>query len=99
MLSSLAGVCMPAAEPMATAAITNASHPKIAFFRLAADQRPARAANVFDRIGAGCSGRGPAITVQKGRRVKLANMATGVQYSLLFMQAGIAAPSTTSNSK
>src|SRR3954470_15708265 len=32
---------------MATARITNASHPKIAFLRLAADQRPARAANVF----------------------------------------------------
>jgi hypothetical protein len=32
---------------MATASTTNASHPKMAFLRLAADQRPARAANVF----------------------------------------------------
>jgi hypothetical protein len=49
-------------------------------------------------LGGAFSGRGPAITVQKGRRVKLANMATGVQYSLLFSEAGIAAPSSSSNS-
>jgi hypothetical protein len=45
-------------------------------------------------VGGAFSGRGSAITVQKGHRVKLANTATGVQYSLLFTQAGIAAQST-----
>jgi hypothetical protein len=47
-------------------------------------------------LGGAFSGRGPAITVSKGHRVKLANMATGVQYSLFFTEAGIAAPSTAS---
>jgi cytoskeletal protein RodZ len=45
-------------------------------------------------VGGAFSGRGSAITVQKGRRAKLANMATGATYSLLFTQVGIAAPST-----
>jgi cytoskeletal protein RodZ len=45
-------------------------------------------------VGGAFSGRGAAITVQKGRRVTLANTATGVRYSLLFTQAGVAASST-----
>jgi hypothetical protein len=44
-------------------------------------------------VGGAFSGRGPVTKVQKGHRVNLTNMATGVQYSLLFTQAGLAASS------
>jgi cytoskeletal protein RodZ len=44
-------------------------------------------------VGGAFSGRGPVTRVQKGHRVNLTNMATGVQYSLLFTQAGLAASS------
>jgi hypothetical protein len=49
-------------------------------------------------VGGAFAGRGQSITVLKGHRVKLANTATGVQYGLLFTQAGIAASSTSANS-
>jgi cytoskeletal protein RodZ len=49
-------------------------------------------------VGGAFAGRGQSITVLKGHRVKLANTATGVQYGLLFTQAGIAASSTRANS-
>ena len=48
-------------------------------------------------LGGAFSGRGQSITVRKDHRVTLANTATGVQYGLLFTQAGIAAPSTSTN--
>jgi cytoskeletal protein RodZ len=59
-------------------------------FRLVAVTRDAIR---IQAVGGAFSGRGPVTRLQKGQRVTLTNMATGVRYSLLFTQAGIAASS------
>src|SRR5687767_3623225 len=50
---------VPTAPPMTTAAITNASQPKVAVFQWLALQRPIRAARLFERFKGVISGVSP----------------------------------------